>query len=485
MRKLILSLLLVGGVAFAAISASTAFFSDSETSVANRLEAGALDLKIDNTCYYNGKACENGYWGGDPQVPINECSCTWEASDLDGKLFFDLRDLKPGDWEEDTISFEVENDAWVCADITTTANDDNGFTEPEDNEDGTPENDADGTPEGDLAGELHFIFWRDDGDNVLETDEEASIFINGLADELLLDAQWAVADASTGGPLPGGVTGYIGKGFCYGEIGILPVAPGDNSPLTDPGFTCDGTAVTNISQTDILMADISFSAVQARHNPDYYCTDVRTTPTPTPTSGTTPTPTPTPLACGQADVMLVLDRSGSINSTELANLKTAANSFVTALGLSTTGVHAGMSSFANTGTLNQVLTDSGPTVIAAINALTSGGFTNLLEGLNLATGELSGVNDRADGTSPDYLIVVTDGNPNRPLPSNTADDLALAAANTAKGGGTQIFVVGVGGDVNAAYLTSVASPGQYYSVADYSGLEALLENLDLCNGVEG
>ena len=54
------------------------------------------------------------------------------------------------------------------------------------------------------------------------------------------------------------------------------------------------------------------------------------------------------------------------------------------------------------------------------------------------------------------------------------------SANAVKPG-TEIFVVGIGADVNAAYLTSVASAGQYYSAANYAGLQTILQNLDLCD----
>lgn len=166
--------------------------------------------------------------------------------------------------------------------------------------------------------------------------------------------------------------------------------------------------------------------------------------------------------------MLVLDRSGSINSTELGQLKTAAKAFIDALGLSPSGIHAGFSSFATTGTLNQH----------------SGGFTNLKEGLDLALGEHANPgdsHDRTDSTSPDKVIVITDGHPNRPLPSSTADNVAKVSADVYRAAGAEIFVVGVGSDVNQAYLETIADDAShYYSVSDYSELETILKNLDLC-----
>jgi len=286
MRKILISLLVVGAVGAAAFAASTAFFSDTETSTGNILQAGALDLKIDNTCYYNGQACvltetnegEGYFWGGIVKDG-NECSCTWRAKDLAaGDVFFDLRDLKPGDWEEDTISLDVDNDAWVCADIKTTANDDSSSTEPE-LEDGDVEEDPTNDFDGELADELFFWFWYDDGDNVFEEHEVNGVINRGLAKEVLGDAQWAIADSQTGqGPITGGKTVYIGKFFCYGDITPDPVPDNEGvDPTDDSGFDCDGTEVNNVSQTDLLMGDIVFEATQARHQEEFLCNPIKPT----------------------------------------------------------------------------------------------------------------------------------------------------------------------------------------------------------------
>jgi hypothetical protein len=56
---------------------------------------------------------------------------------------------------------------------------------------------------------------------------------------------------------------------------LTPVAQGANSPLADPGFDCDGSAVGNISQTDKLSGDIVFEAVQHRNNLDFLCNPVQ------------------------------------------------------------------------------------------------------------------------------------------------------------------------------------------------------------------
>lgn len=278
LKRAILSIFVIGVVAVVGLTATQAFFNDTETSTGNILQAGALDLKIDNTCYYNGQACINGNWGGGDEEG-QECSCTWASKDLgEGDVFFSLLDLKPGDWEEDTISVNVDNDAWLCADINITRHADNTCTGPEQIDENEACSDPDGP--GDLAQELRFTFWRDDGDNVFEADEVNSVLTEGTADAVLGDASWALADSSTiGGPIPGRETFYIGKFFCFGTATQAPVvqdgsgSTGTNGPDSErgTGFICDGSLVDNKAQTDSLEGDITFYAEQARHNDDFLC----------------------------------------------------------------------------------------------------------------------------------------------------------------------------------------------------------------------
>lgn len=462
--RIILSFVTLLLAASVIIGGTIAFFSDTETSKENEIAAGAIDLKIDNTSYLNH---------------ATSSATTWELKDLTpNDLFFNFTDIKPGDEGEDTISIHVDdNDAWACMDMTLTKDDDVDCTEPELLDDPTcSENDD--LNDGELGGLLSFLFWTDDGDNVFETHE--SVIASGSASSVL-DSNIVLADAVTnnvgglpGNPLTGGQTYYIGKAWCFGTLTQNPVADNNGiSPIVDSGVLCDGSLLDNASQTDSVMGDISFSAVQYRNNPSFTC------------DGTEPsiTPTPTLTACLQADVMLVLDRSGSINSGELGQLKTAAKDFVDALGLTPLGIHAGQTSFATNGSLDHILSSNSVTLKAAIDALVSGGFTNLKSGIDLATGELAGVNDRADITSPDKMIIITDGHPNRPFPSATAPVAAKSSADIAKLAGTEIFVVGVGSDVNTSYLEDdIASPGpgHYFPVSDYSDLETALENLDIC-----
>jgi len=304
-KKILVSLATMGAVAALVVGGTIAFFSDTETSTGNTLTAGELDLLIDNECYYNGGKCicegTNGdevctWQGGD--FAGESCSCYWEFDNLDDKLFFDLQDLKPGDWEEDTISLRVQNDAWACAKITLTENSDNTCTEPEEEAEGAEECDEADNWSGDLADELYFIWWADDGDNVLEQDEAGHV-VEGNLNWLMTeeDVPWygagpnemllTLADSAhnfwnpgVGEPLKAEdeagepKTYYIGKAFCYGVMDYTPLPQGEGvDPIQTSFFTCDGEGPGNEGQTDRVVADIEFEVVQSRNNSGFLCAE--------------------------------------------------------------------------------------------------------------------------------------------------------------------------------------------------------------------
>ncbi|MFZ2521879.1 MAG: hypothetical protein WAX44_02610 [Minisyncoccia bacterium] len=266
MKKILLSSALILFVSGAlGLGGTGAFFSDKEISRLNSFTAGAIDLKIDNESYYNG---------------VVSTTTSWTLADLTIQKFFDFPDLKPGDVGEDTISLHVDNnDAYLCANVKLTSNDDNGLNEPESEVDSTG-----GAGEGELASNVNFIWWADDGDNVLESDE--GVISQGPIGALGLNGSTtvALADSVTNiwtdvpGPVPGSETLYIGKAWCFGTISDEPLTQ-DGLGTTSPrrpsnstgGISCDGSQLNNSTQTDSLTADVTFTAVQARHNNQFRC----------------------------------------------------------------------------------------------------------------------------------------------------------------------------------------------------------------------
>ena len=265
MKRLVLlgaSLAIFGGAAY--YGSTGAFFSDSETSTGNTFTAGDIDLTIDNESYVTNNA------GTLVASPAN----SWALADLTNQLFFSFGDVKPGDVGEDTISVHAgSNDAYACmaADITSTP--DNGINDPEaDAGDVT-----DGAQGGELQNFLNFTFWNDDGDNVYEVGETQITQLTGPANSIF-NGSWAPIVGTSTTAIPGGTTRYVAKAWCFGNITGTPVAQdglgktGSNGPLNrSTGFSCDGSGSNNIAQTDGIVVDVSFQAVQARNNANFTC----------------------------------------------------------------------------------------------------------------------------------------------------------------------------------------------------------------------
>jgi len=310
-KKILLGLLTIAGAAALVIGVTTAFFSDTEVSTGNKFVAGKLNLKVDNTCHYNGMICDGGVWTEEtqgsseyPELIGGACECTWLAKDLTDELFFNFLDVKPGDEGEDTVSIHVDNnDAWVCAEIANLVKDDNGCDSPENKEDTSCS-----AGEGELQDNLYLTIWKDtDCDNVLDT---------GTPDIPGTPAQCLRGPGNTGEPCenfnvndPQDVENCQlaqGDGTCIWVPAVqgTPAVPGeqvlvDNQPVTSGlwpiadsttgggpiqgGETmCLGIAwnvpieTSNIIQSDSLTGDVIFSAVQARNMKDFQCSDLYT-----------------------------------------------------------------------------------------------------------------------------------------------------------------------------------------------------------------
>ncbi len=274
-KKILLSLGTLVFVGAVALGATGAFFSDTETSTGNTFTAGAIDLGVDNESYYNGVLNQGTSWELD-----------WDLSDETPRQLFNFLDLKPGDWGEDTISLHVKNnDSYLCADVTLTSNEDNDQTEPEIDDGDLVANNGPQTNDGELASHLRFVWWADDGDNVLE-DNETPIHNNvplGSGTVALADSQTNIWGDLNGtlpgnGPLPGASTRYIAKAWCFGALTTNPLSQdglGTTSPRTPAnstgGVACNGADETNITQTDSVTLDVAFRAVQSRNNTSFVC----------------------------------------------------------------------------------------------------------------------------------------------------------------------------------------------------------------------
>lgn len=265
MTRTLFSLGVIVFVAGLVASGTVAFFSDNETSNGNTFSAGEIDLQIDNESYYNGE--------------FNQ-GTSWELADLDDGqgpgpdgqyFFFNFLDLKPDDEGEDTISLHVDsNPAWACMEVSVRDFNDNGCNEPE-------SGDGDltcGDDEGELQEEVNFVWWADDGDNVLEDDENVFYGPQTLAGlELNIPLSDSTGDGLFGpGPLSPEQTYYIGKAWCFGDLTLDPVPAGEGvDPTVESGIICDGSQLDNTTQTDSVVGDIRFTALQSRYTEDFMC----------------------------------------------------------------------------------------------------------------------------------------------------------------------------------------------------------------------
>jgi len=200
-----------------------------------------------------------------------------------------------------------------------------------------------------------------------------------------------------------------------------------------------------------------------------------------------PAPNP-PLnrSCG-LDIALVLDVSGSINDTELGQMKTAFNGFVDAF-RPATPTQFSVTEFSTTANVLQAFTDDATDVKAAINLANDNGHTNWEDGLIKARGTFD-----PRPANPDLVVFASDGLPNTigngpadnaaPDGSIAAMNPAVTAANAVKADGTRIITLGIGDNLSTANLERISSADAVIT-SDFSNLAASLAELanELCGG---
>ena len=208
----------------------------------------------------------------------------------------------------------------------------------------------------------------------------------------------------------------------------------------------------------------------------------------------TPSPTPTPVLTRlidcenghRRDVMLVLDRSWSMNfqtpsgSTGMAALRFAMDQFVDSLSPSPGGVHIGQTSFGQGGFIDLHLSHDVNAIHAAIHGMVNVDGTYMAESIGLARREFANpgdYHDRPDSDAPDIMLIVTDG--------QALDSVnAIAEADVARREGIEIFTVGTGENINGPFLQQLATDDGHFSLAPTGDdLAETLHNIDLCQSV--
>ena len=179
------------------------------------------------------------------------------------------------------------------------------------------------------------------------------------------------------------------------------------------------------------------------------------------------------------DIVLILDRSGSMAGSPLANLKSGAKKFIDIIDEATDSSqdrqiggrsHIGIVSFSSTATKDTQLITSVSDLKAAVNSLSAGGSTNHEDAFTKAL-ELF---DMASSNAK-VMVMFTDG-------MTTAGGNPNTVATTAKALGISIYVIGLSGNggLDEQALKDWASDPDSAFLAitpDDAELEDLFENL--------
>jgi Mg-chelatase subunit ChlD len=153
----------------------------------------------------------------------------------------------------------------------------------------------------------------------------------------------------------------------------------------------------------------------------------------------------------ESDIMLVMDRSGSMLGDKLIAARAAAHAFLDEVDFTRNRV--GLVAFSHEADLEQGLTADAVALHAAVDRLTAVGGTDIASGLSLAHNELAGARHRPSARRT--VVLLTDG--------NSDQRSAIGAALAAKLAGTWLFSIGLGDDVNRDLLRRLASsPGDCY-----------------------
>ena len=179
-----------------------------------------------------------------------------------------------------------------------------------------------------------------------------------------------------------------------------------------------------------------------------------------------------------ADIVLILDRSGSMAGSPMANLKNGARKFIEIIDQSTGGnpgqigggSHIGIVSFSDTAVQDTQLITSVAQLNAAVDGLDAGGRTNHGDAFAQALALFNPA-----GTNEKVMVMFTDGM------TTTGPDPAPVAA-LAKSQGIIIYCIGLSGsgglDVNALNLWASDPDSTHVAITpDDAELEDLFEDL--------
>jgi len=165
----------------------------------------------------------------------------------------------------------------------------------------------------------------------------------------------------------------------------------------------------------------------------------------------------------KADIMLVVDRSGSMEGEKIIAAQAAVQTFVGLMDLGRDQV--GLVAFQSDTRLMVPLTQDAARIRAAAAQLTPIGGTNISAAIDMAVAELEGTNHRREAKP--IIVLMTDG-----VPFNNSRLRTLASGDRAHFAGITTYAIGLGLDVDPDLLRIVArSPEHYFFAPSAAELE--------------
>jgi predicted ribosomally synthesized peptide with SipW-like signal peptide len=167
-----------------------------------------------------------------------------------------------------------------------------------------------------------------------------------------------------------------------------------------------------------------------------------------------------------AEVVAVLDTSGSMNddtgidatSAKWGGAKDGVQTLADALG---SNADFALVTYEDNASTALNFSDDINTLPGVLNGLSSGGSTNISDGLTTADGLFTG---NADA---EIIVLLTNGNP-------TTGGNPVPVASGIKGDGVEIYTVAYGSDANATVLSQISSgPAYSYSSVDIAAIESV------------
>jgi Ca-activated chloride channel family protein len=198
-----------------------------------------------------------------------------------------------------------------------------------------------------------------------------------------------------------------------------------------------------------------------------------------------------------ADVVIVLDRSGSMSGSAITEATNGANTLIDALGPDD---QVSVVSFADGVTLDQGLTMNHNAAQTAVNNISTGGGTNMEAGVQQAHEELYqddefgsayGESGNARPNARKIVVFLSDGVANEDSGVGDSNDSPTEEATDLKNEGAEVFTIAYGSGAATQTLDDVATDppdgpeDQYAFIADESEIEATFQEIGGTVGTGG